>query len=312
MGYTMGIGEDGNIHIVYEGLGGGQWYAFYNGTAWDISYIGGGAEYPQLVLDGQGNPHILLDYSYVIATLGELGWDFESAPGGAFTVDPEGFAHIASDTRYATNKSGTWESTTLTTSDDWGPSAIALGSDGLPRVVTSDANAAVLTFHRFNGANWSQETIVDFEAIDPDIDARIFLRFSMVLDSQDYARIMMCLELETDKGTGRGSILLFENGDGWNALLVDPKYAGWRPTIAINEQDEMYVTYGSYKGRKWARIGLPDITGNWTDIEINGSSVTGTLEVINNGLEKSDKATVRCGCLMMIYWMKQIHNFPRF
>jgi hypothetical protein len=90
-------------------------------------------------------------------------------------------------------------------------------------------------------------------------------------------------------------VFVFDDGVGWNGLLVDPKNTGYYPSMALDSNGVAYVTYcgdlvdDRGAKAKWARIALSDLTGAWTNVSVAATTVTGTLNVTNQGLEKSAK-----------------------
>jgi len=102
---SLRVGDDGKARIVYEDVNlkddtDTLLYGVFTGSGFSTSAIPGSDEgwAPELVL-GQGNAAYLL-------------WDRSPQPGGCVTRGPE----AADGTYYATNESGTWQTTRLTPS----------------------------------------------------------------------------------------------------------------------------------------------------------------------------------------------------
>ena len=233
---------------------------------------------PRIALDAAGRPRVLFrdNSSYRYAEFNGTSWEFEDTGlpwswySDGFALDAEGHAHISysvnySGSFYATNTSGSWEATQLSTGNA-GATALALDTAGQPRVVIADGGA--LIYYSFDGANWSQETIVDFNDADPGITATIESHIAMALDNEDRARIMIGLYLSSGNRYGNAAVLVFDNGAVWNGLLIDKKSPGLYPDIVLDAQDTAHVTYCGYlknnKGTKtkWARIALSELIGD--------------------------------------------------
>jgi hypothetical protein len=113
----------------------------------------------------------------------------------------------------------------------------------------------------------------------------------MATDAQGRVQLMVPVYLSSGNRSVEVAVFVFDDGIGWNGLLVDPKNTGFYPDIALDTEGVAFVTYcGATKG-KWARIALPDLTGVWTNMTVTGSTITGTLNVTNLGLDTSPKTT---------------------
>jgi hypothetical protein len=154
-----------------------------------------------------------------------------------------------------------------------------------------------LVYYSYDGTNWTHETMVDFNDADPSVRANIDTHLAMATDSQGRAQVMVPVSLSSGNRYGEVSVFVFDDGTGWNGLVVDPKNTGYSPCIALDAND---VAYGTYCGAlvknraakgKWVRIALPDLTGAWTNVSAAGTTVTGTLNVTNQGMDKSVKTT---------------------
>lgn len=316
-GNSIAIDSLGRIHILYgaERINGTATYqlmhAYYNGSSWRLTALlseeGNPKFNPRIALNAAGSPRVLFleNSGYRYAKFNGTSWEFEDTGlpwswySDGFVLDADGHAHVCfsvnySGCFYATNASGSWVSTQLS-SGSAGATAIALDSAGLPRVVTAEGGALFL--HSFDGADWSHETMLDFNDADPDITALIEPHMAMEIDDNERARIMLGLSLTSGNRYGNGAVFIFDNGVFWNALLVDKK-GGFYPDIARDTQGTAVVTYcgalkrGDFTKTKWARIGLPDLTGAWARLGLSGATVTGTLNVTNQGLDKSDNTIV--------------------
>ncbi len=316
-GNSIAIDSQGRIHIVYgaERINGTATYqlmhAYYNGGSWQLTALlseeGNPKFNPRIALDAAGRPRVLFleNAGYRYATYNGTSWQFEDTglPWGwysdGFALDAAGHAHVCysvnySGSFYATNASGSWVATQLSDGSA-GATAIDLDAAGRPRVVT--AEGGVLILHSFDGANWSHETMLDFSDAAPGITALFEPHIAMEIDENGRPRIMSGLYLTSGTGYANTAAFVFDNGVFWNALLVDRK-GGFYPDIALDRQGDAVVTYcGALKGgnttkTKWARIILPDLTGTWAQLELNGSTVAGTLHITNQGLDKSGKARV--------------------
>ena len=283
---SMAIDSQGRIHIVYgaerikqSGATYPLMYARYDGNAWHVNELPVNGFNPRIALDATGRPRVLFrdNSSYRYAEFNGTSWEFEDTGlpwswySDGFALDAEGHAHISysvnySGSFYATNTSGSWETTQLSTGNA-GATALALDTAGRPRVVIADGGA--LIYYSFDGANWSQETIVDFNDADPGITATIESYIAMALDNEDRARIMIGLYLSSGNRYGNAAVLVFDNGVVWNGLLIDKKSPGLYPDMVLDAQDTAHVTYCGYlknnnKGTKtkWARIALSELIGD--------------------------------------------------
>ena len=317
-GNSIAIDAQGRIHIVYgaerirdNGADYQLMHAFYNGSSWRLTVLltdeGNPRFNPRIVLDAAGRPRVLFleNTGYRYAKFSGTSWEFEDTGlpwswySDGFVLDAAGHAHISyavnySGSFYATNASGAWIATQLSTGDA-GATAIDLDAAGRPRVVTAEGGA--LVYHSFDGESWSHETMVDFNDADPGITAVIESHIAMAIDDYDRPRIMTGLYLTSGDRYATGAVFIFENGIFWNGLLVDKKNGGFYPDIAL-DGGAAIVSYcnalknGNFIKTRWARIGLPDLTGEWSNVALNGSTVSGTLNVTNQGSEKSDKSIV--------------------
>jgi len=318
-GNSIAIDAQSRVHIVYgaeriqqTGATYELMHAFYNGSSWNLTALlseeGNPKFNPLIALDTAGRPRVLFleNAGYRYAKFNGTNWEFEDAGlpwswySDGFVLDAAGHAHISytvnySGTFYATNASGAWVATQLSTGDA-GATAIALDAAGRPRVVTAEGGA--LLFHSLDGTNWSHETMVDFTSADPGISAQFESHIAMVIDDDDHPRIMTGLYLSSGNRAATAAVFIFDNGVFWNGLLVDKKNGGFYPDIALDAQGTAIVTYcsalknGNFTKTKWAHISLPDLSGAWTQLALNGSTVTGTLHVTNQGLDKSVKTLV--------------------
>lgn len=203
----MAIDSQGHIHIVYgaerinqSGATYPLMYAYYDGNTWHINELQVSGVNPRIALDAAGRPRVLFrdNAAYRYAAFNGTSWEFEDTGlpwswySDGFALDAEGHAHISysvnySGSFYATNTSGSWEATQLSTGNA-GATALAIDTAGQPRIVIADGGALIC--YSFDGANWSRETIVDFNDADPGISATIESHVAMTLDNEDRARIM--------------------------------------------------------------------------------------------------------------------------
>jgi hypothetical protein len=317
-GNSIAVDAQGRVHIVYgaerirdNGADYQLMHAFYNGGSWSLTTLlseeGNPKFNPRIALNAAGRPCVLFmeNSGYRYAKFSGTSWEFEDTGlpwswySDGFVLDAAGHAHISyavnySGSFYATNASGAWIATQLS-SGDAGATAINLDAAGRPRVVTAEGGALIL--HSFDGADWSHESMLDFNDMDPGITALLESHIAMAIEEDDRPRIMTGLYLSTGTGYANTAVFVFDNGVFWNALLVDKK-GGFYPDIVLDAQGGSIVTYcGALKSddftkTKWARIVLPDLTGSWAQLELNGSTVTGTLNVMNQGLDKSAKTRI--------------------
>jgi hypothetical protein len=306
------IDSQGHIHIIY---GANRTiythtlvHAYFNGSAWQIVDLPVDGSAPQLALDAAGHPRILYlsgtsaPWTYRYGQYDGSEWEFEDTGlpwswySSGFALDADGDAHISYSVNgtgcfYATNKSGSWEPTQLAPNGG-SATAIALDSTGKPHVVLGVGGA--LVYYNYDGTNWNHETMVDFNDADPRIQANIETVIAMAMDANDRAQIIAPVYLTSGNRYVDVSVFVYDDGAGWNGLLVDQKNTGFYPSIALDTNGVPYITYcgQSESGRaktKWARIALSDLTGVWTNVSVSGTTVTGTLMVTNHGLDQSAK-----------------------
>jgi hypothetical protein len=307
---SMAIDSLGRIHILYgaERYNGSTWtyplvHAYFNGTSWQVTDLPVSGHHPSVVLDADDHPHVLFNFSSQYGVFDGTNWEFEATgvSGGwasdGLALDADGHAHISYSANYlgcfyASNKSGTWESTMLV-SNTSAATAIGVDNNGRPHVVTGAEGT--LVYHSYDGTNWTNEPMVDFNDADPRIQASIESTIAMAMDANGRARIMVPVYLTTGNAYAEISVFVYDDGAGWNGLLVDKKNTGLYPSIALDTNGVAYVTYcGLLRNdrnttTKWARIALSDLTGTWTNVSVTGATVTGMLNVTNQGLEKSAK-----------------------
>jgi hypothetical protein len=312
---AMAIDSLGRIHIVCqaerispEGASYPLMHAFFDGSSWHLATLPVSGWSPSIALDSNEHPHILLKTSsnYWYGAFDGTDWEFEDTGlpwswySVGFALDGSDVAHVSFSVNYsgffyATNRTGAWETTQLSDGNA-GATDLALDSSDLPQVAIAEEGA--LIYYRFDGESWQYEPIIDFNDAEPGVNSMIETHIALALDSRDRARIMAGLYMNYGERYGAAPVFVFDNGMGWNGLVVDKKSAGLYPDMALDEDGSAYVTYcGFLSGKgsvktKWARISLPDLTGDWKEVELNGSAVSGTLEVTNLGLETSDKAKV--------------------
>jgi len=304
-GNSVAIDAQGHIHITHE-TASGLAYASFDGSSWHLTDLGVTGSRTHLQLDAFGHPHVLFSNFY-----GGLGyarfdgahWQIEeyALPGSWYSsglaVDAEGHAHVSysvnySGCFYATNKSGSWETTALVP-DTAAATAIVLTPAGEPRVLVGGGSQ--LFYFSFDGANWTNEVVADFQPADPNV--RAFIEADTAMSMDDQGRPQSLVPVYLTSGNRYVDVLVFAFGDGvgWNALLVDGKNTGFYPSIALDADGVAYGTYSSpllhdqYAKAKWVRIALPDLSGAWTNVVVTGSTVTGRLTVRNTGLDKSSR-----------------------
>jgi hypothetical protein len=302
---AMAIDAQGRIHIVYgveritsSNVTYSLAHAYFDGASWTVTDLPVSGHHPRIALDASGHPHVLFNFSSSYAAYNGADWQIENTglsgswSSDGLALDANGKAHVSANGFYATNKSGTWEITQLMTNNA-GATAIALDKAGNPHVVVGTGGE--LVYYNYDGSNWTSETMVNFNDADPGIQANIESAIAMAMDAQGRAQVMVPVYLSAGNRYGDVSVFVFDDGTGWNGLLLDLKNTGFYPSIALDSNDVAYVTYcgalvhdRSAKA-KWARIALPDLTGGWTNVSVAGTAVTGTLNVTNQGLDKSDK-----------------------
>ncbi len=313
-GNSIAIDSQGHIHISYHAerfepsYHQPLVYAHYGGMHWEITELPVNGWDTHIKLDADGHPHILFHgstYELKYAQFDGANWQIEDTgfSGGPSSVglalDADGHAHISyainyQGTFYATNKSGQWESTMLVPNESQS-SAIAIDSQGQPRVVTGSGNS--LRYHTYDGNQWTSEDLYDIGDLPPGVQVLIE-DVTLALDAAGRAHFLGSAYISAGEGGIEIAYYAFHNGTGWNGVLVDVKNAGFRPSLILDAQGSAYGTYSTGERRghskaKWVRIALPDLTGTWTNLVVAQTTVTGTLVVQNRGQEKSVATTVR-------------------
>jgi len=111
---------------------------------WQVTDLPVSGSDTRIALDEDGHPHVLFkgDSTYGYAEYDGVNWHFEDTGLGwswysdGLALDADGNAHISysinySGCFYATNKSVSWETTTLVPSESW-PTSIGLDNTGKP------------------------------------------------------------------------------------------------------------------------------------------------------------------------------------
>jgi hypothetical protein len=308
-GNSIAVDAQGHVHISYaafRGLGAQKLiYAVHNGTQWQVQEVGRDAAFTHLKLDADGRPHILFkgDMGYGYAKHNGTNWQIEEIPGlpwnwytDGLALDADGYAHVAASNSYATNKSGTWQVTSLV-SEGTAYMSIGVNSQGYPRVAACLSDR--LEYFTYDGADWSSELVADsaeLEAEFPPGTNVVLDGVALALDGDEKPHFLMSAYISAGEGGVEVSIYGYHDGAGWSGMLLDYKNTGFYPSIAVTSEGVVYGTYstaikGNKSQAKWVRITLPDLTGTWTDVTLTGATVTGTLTVQNNGFDKSAKTT---------------------
>jgi len=152
-------------------------------------------------------------------------------------------------------------------------------------------------YYSYDGTNWTNETVIDFSTVgDVMIDD-----LAMAMDANDRPHFLVAADARAGERDIEILFYAFDTGVNWSGMLVDAKNAGFHPSIAFDTNGIAYGTYctafvnGKYAKAKWVRIALPDLTGIWSNIMVTTTgavfTATGTLTVINHGMERSVKTT---------------------
>lgn len=306
-GNSIAIDAQGRIHISYHAERMNPYrqplvYAYFDGTLWHVAELEVYGWQTCLKLDAAGHPHILFSGNY--GTLGYARFDgnawhiedtgLQSSPYTAsLALDAEGHAHVAYSVNYsgyfyATNESGTWQSTIL--GYDGQPAAIDLDHEGNPHVAL--AVPGTIRIHSYDGMNWMSEDVID-----PSVTSGFYFDgVALKMDNNDREHLLISATITMGARSAAVSIYAFNDGMGWNGMLVDPKNAGYDPSLVLTDAGIAYGTYCAAGKKdtataKWVRLALPDLAGIWSNVSLTEaggiSTVTATVTVHNNGVEKS-------------------------
>jgi hypothetical protein len=281
-----------NPHIVYwDAKNHSPRYAYWGGTAWDITVVDpmDRGSYSSLALDSAGHPHIAygqyfspffdieLKYAYHDGNKWHITKVDTTGHAGAHTsiaLDSQGRPHIAygehisktvSNLKYAFFDGEKWQITHV----DWGDVglciSLALDSNDRPHISYRDDDPNFdLKYATYDGTKWQVETV--------DTSFATGKGTSLALDSADLPHISYQEDL-----TEAVKYAYFDGGR-WKITVVDEDHVQHKTSLALDERDRPHITYCA----EWG-TGGPHWTGEIRYAYLDGA--TWHKEVIERGGE---------------------------
>lgn len=306
-GLSAAIDPEGVIHVSYGAYQGNGLpkliYARHDTGGWSIANVGVDGTDTVLRLDADNQPHIFFGQSFLTAyahldgatwTVEDTGIPNTSYRGG-FVLDSTGAAHVAyalglSGTYYATNDSGAWVSTLL--SSEWGYASIAVDSMLVPHVVLA-LGSQLLHFSK-PGDDWLSEVMIDASML-PQVNMD---QISLAIGAGDSLHMLVGASIN---GVWEVPFYVYPNGEGWAIYLLESKNTGYHPVIVPDNHGMMHATYAGALKRntsalRYVTLPLADLSGAWQDVvssERNAvTTITGSIFVQNSGDDTSAKSKV--------------------
>ena len=237
------LDANGNPHILFNhDAGGGLYYAYLNGSTFNIQTIDPNANTGSIALDSEGNPHVAYAEggnassaaSVKYASWTGSSWDIQTVdepnsyspwgPSISLQLDSNNNPHImyetfsnitplygptASDIRYAVSNGSKW--TVQTVFENVSISNMVLDRNGYPHVVLGVGSGENTTsvYASWDGKSWINQTL--------SFNANGYL----TLDSNDNPHID-CINYAPDSFIGA---LMYASwtGKSWNIQTVDPQ-----------------------------------------------------------------------------------------
>jgi len=296
-------------HIAYNGLVNGTYfvmYASWNGSGWNTQTVAVGTDAYSLLLDVNGNPHILYQYRHVPHLGGPLNelmyaswtgrkWDIQytgiiEANPATLALDSLGNPHIAykddDGVKYARWTGTYWSIQTLDTAIDLSQVftefrlSFALDPKNTPYIMYSSSSyadysqavgvrAINVTLATYQGSSW---TIKPLSLPPPTGDLG-----NLVLDSKGFPHFLCTQRVHSEEPPYLQNILYASwNGSAWDMqTVVSNVYLDSIGFLALDSHDYPHISYSAGES----------MYASWTGIawDIQTADFAGYLVVDANG-----------------------------